>query len=838
MGRNTGTNPRTFTCSIDNEPFSAIASSSSLAPSGGIVPASLAQRYTGDGGLYAGPTSAATFLTLFTNEDYNSQHHDKLSMLTDSARGSPASSSESAVSAASVGPRDLDVLALLPDLSIVDGLINFYFESSTWENRYLDYVSFTNSWFKFKENPNVTFTNGDDRLFLATVFVVMAVSILYLPSRHQLIAPLNTNPNDLAESYYNHSCTILRRYRTERHSYNLEFVELILLHTHFLLVNKDRCEDLWAHRGELMSIACAVGLHRDPSMWKIPKEEAERRRWAWWNILLTDRWSAFLLGRPLGISNHHFDTCMPGPLDPSIDPSQRQHLPLVLIFRLVEILGVMMDDVVSVRPVPHERIMAHDKNLQQWFESFPEELNFDDYQMAKALSSDILSVRREGLISLCMRVMYNHIRFTLHRPYAKPAKYAAAECSTGQGRGITEAQFEISLEIAISAADRVLHHATQAKHDFVANKMLLVPGHLNWGMVHMFNAAMFFVNQILADPEQPGANLFRGNVKRGIVMAESLKGLPVSDKAFSILAALAPLCEEVQNMHNMSEHQLEERENKRKRILSFVQRLSFPCFSNPVHAPVVPSLPMTSLSNNNNLMPFSLGGSSTSASVSNHPGQNSVSSGRNRNNHSTSASSSHGSSTNEMYHSRSFGSARDLLPGGSGGGGGYAQPQSHPSRSPSQNPNAAPNDGNLTRSSVKTPILPPLSQSNSSLSMLNLQLSYQSQQQSQSHGLYPLQQNEHSQQMSSSTSGAAHNTHVHAPPSNSNGHGHNNLMNPNLMNPYLMNGPSHPSHNASSSQGQRHSDVGGNGESGAMWGTSMEVDSSWDGFLSVVPPTE
>ena len=32
-----------------------------------------------------------------------------------------------------------------------------------------------------------------------------------------------------------------------------------------------------------------MGLHRDPDKWRMHREVAERRRWAWWHILLLER---------------------------------------------------------------------------------------------------------------------------------------------------------------------------------------------------------------------------------------------------------------------------------------------------------------------------------------------------------------------------------------------------------------------------------------------------------------------------------------------------------------------------------------------------------------------
>ncbi|GJJ07660.1 hypothetical protein Clacol_010569 [Clathrus columnatus] len=787
MGRNPSAlsfaHAQSFARIIQNE-----TSSSSLTSTFGAIPACLAQRYTGDGGMYAGPTSSATFLTSFVDED---NQNEMLSLLSD-PRASPASSLVS-------GPRDHDILSLLPDFGLIDDLIDYYFVNSTWENRYLDYETFTAAWSRFKDRSSSNSNFFDDRLFLATLFLVLAVTVLYLPSRHELIAPLNAHPNDLAENYYNYSCTLLQRYRTERHIHSLEFIELLLLHTHYLLILKDRCEDIWSFRGELLSIATAMGLHRDPSMWKMPKEVAERRRWAWWNILLTDRWLSWMLGRPMGIINHHYDTCMPGPLDHVLDPTQRVHLPQVLIFRLVEILGEIQEHAMSIRPVSHEEIMAHDRRLQKWLETFPEELNFDDYHIAKSLASNVVSARRAGLQSLCMMMMYNNIRFTLHRPYAKSAKHASMSC--GPDSGLTETQFEQSLEIAINSADRVIHLATQARHDFLANRLLVVPGHLNWGLIYMFNAAMFFVYQILADPEQPGANLFRGNVRRGIALAESLRGLPASQKVYSILAALAPVCDEVPD-HNLSARQAEERENKKKRVLSFVKRLAFPCFDRPGYSPVVPPLPLTL---NSTFSPFS----------SDSPGSSGIQlSSQNNNGNGSGNRHSNSNTRNEAYPQRSLtlSAERELL--------NSINSRGHPQTSYSPPEIRSPDNRQSTlHSHIKSPpllALPPQTNAstiNPSAPLLSYPIDGNGLQHtrptSQSRGLYN-SSTEHSQN--------------HSNPNSAQSQAHTSS----LLNPYLLNGTH------SSSDGAR---VSGE-ENGELWGTTMEIDSStWDGFLSVVPPS-
>ncbi|KAF8499313.1 fungal-specific transcription factor domain-containing protein [Gautieria morchelliformis] len=517
-----------------------------------LAPGMLAQPRTGDGGMYAGPTSAAThFASLKSDDDAADDDDDSQSVVSDSSPDNQYPS-----------PRDFDLLAMLPEVSIVDGLLSHYFESCQWENRHLHHHAFTQAWARFKSNI------ASDRLVLATVFVVLAIAVQFLPPRHPLIESLPESPPELSENYYTIGCTALQRHQAERKTYSLELIELLLLRTHYLTITKDQCEDLWTMRGELVSTAIAMGLHRDPGKWKMSRDVAERRRWAWWNIMLTERWQAFMFGRPLAICNHHFDTQFPSAFDHSYDPTGRLHLPHIHLFRLAEALGDVMDDAVSVRPVPYERVIAQDKVLERWLQTLPPELDLDDYRLARALSSSVLSIRRTGAQSLCVRIFFHHVRFTLHRPYASPWKPSPSN-------HVHDARWQQSLETAISAADRLTQLVTQARPDFLANSSLAVPGHLHWGPFHAFSAAMFFSFQLIAKPDQPGANLFRANVKRVMVVLEHLRGIPVADKALSVLQALAPLYDE----QPVQDH--DERERKKSRVLSFVRRLAFPCHDSP-----------------------------------------------------------------------------------------------------------------------------------------------------------------------------------------------------------------------------------------------------------------
>jgi len=111
----------------------------------------------------------------------------------------------------------------------------------------------------------------------------------------------------------------------------------------------------------------------------------------------------------------------------------------------------------------------------------------------------------------------------------------------------------------------------QSRPDFLANSSLAVPGHMNWAPFHCFSAAMFFSFQLIANPDQPGAGLFRDSIRKAITTLEQARGIVVADKALDILQALAPLYSPQFPLESA-----ESRDKKRAHVLGTVRKLAFP----------------------------------------------------------------------------------------------------------------------------------------------------------------------------------------------------------------------------------------------------------------------
>lgn len=172
---------------------------------------------------------------------------------------------------------------MLPSEDIIDGLIGYYFEYCNWIYRHVNQPTFAHHWERYKNGTS------PDRLILATACALMGVATHYLPAQHRLMEGFHETHEEMGNKFFEVSGLALARRQAETKAYTLELVELLLLRSHFLTLAKTDTEDIWAIRGELVSIAMAMGLHRDPGKWRMHRDVAERRRWAWWHIVLLER---------------------------------------------------------------------------------------------------------------------------------------------------------------------------------------------------------------------------------------------------------------------------------------------------------------------------------------------------------------------------------------------------------------------------------------------------------------------------------------------------------------------------------------------------------------------
>ncbi|TFY73710.1 hypothetical protein EWM64_g10302, partial [Hericium alpestre] len=420
--------------------------------------------------------------------------------------------------------RDKDLTSQLPPLSTVECLIDFYFENCNWILYCVHKPSFGEAWMRYKTGQFPC------RLVIATISIIMAIALRHLPVLHELLDHLPSDRHELTRQYYNIMLTALERYRAESDAYTLELVELLLLRYQFLTMAKCGSEEAWRVRGDLMSIATAMGLHRDPAHSDVPMMVAERRRWAWWHIISIERWQAFMLGRPLAIATAQFDVQLPSYCDPSIDKTGRLYTANIALFRLAHLMSDLVDDAVSFRPVEYPSVLVKDRLLRSWLDSLPQESNLDDACLCRSLASPLASSRRLAIQSVFVRSVYLHLRLSIHQPYVHSSRISVETKS--------------SMGIAIDCAEKLISLTALVRPEVLGSASSSTLSHLSYTPYHILCAALFFVFLACDSTDHEGSRPYRAHIYKAAATLNQLNRAPLAETALAILRVLEPLYED------------------------------------------------------------------------------------------------------------------------------------------------------------------------------------------------------------------------------------------------------------------------------------------------------
>ena len=250
----------------------------------------------------------------------------------------------------------------------------------------------------------------------------------------------------------------------------------------------------------------------------------------------------------------------------------------------------------SLRPVPYSKVLAHDKNLQEWLDSLPPELNLDDDALAHSLCSPVTAVCRFGAQSVHIRSIFLHIRFAMHEPYVIAAH---------QSPDMTQ-----NWDIALDAAESLISLASQGRPEFLENASPAVAGYMSFGPIHIFSAAMFFTRLLSDKPDMSESARLRQNIHKAISTLERLHHLPMSKKAWVILKELGPLYSE-----EYGRECTESRLQTKAKVLSKVKNLDFPYYDSSSYTGAVGTDMVTSPAPHTCATPLSIGSDSPHVSA-------------------------------------------------------------------------------------------------------------------------------------------------------------------------------------------------------------------------------
>lgn len=185
-------------------------------------------------------------------------------------------------------------------------------------------------------------------------------------------------------------------------------IDALILHIQYFDMSDDPGggAKAWAALGTTLKLAQSIGLHREPSMWNLSKEEIQRRRRTMWELVAYDLWFSLHFGRPPMISRQHFDVELP--MDaPELEVADTNFHRGKHYFTQV-CLWPVLDLSLGVKGT-YAAVLKMDKRLRDWVLPVHMQANVcappDDSQTGLIFQRTLMFIARE-ITLMC-----------LHRPY-------------------------------------------------------------------------------------------------------------------------------------------------------------------------------------------------------------------------------------------------------------------------------------------------------------------------------------------------------------------------------------------------------------------------------------
>ena len=108
--------------------------------------------------------------------------------------------------------------------------------------------------------------------------------------------------------------------------------------------------------GRTVSLAHSLGLHRNPTLWRIQEAEKTLRIRLWWAVLIHDYWSSLTHGTPPTIHMQNFDVPLPAEeslsLADGLTVGANSSNSFVGLCSLTRVLGDILPLIYTLRPAP------------------------------------------------------------------------------------------------------------------------------------------------------------------------------------------------------------------------------------------------------------------------------------------------------------------------------------------------------------------------------------------------------------------------------------------------------------------------------------------------------
>ncbi|KAL5524585.1 hypothetical protein ACEPAF_9725 [Sanghuangporus sanghuang] len=117
-----------------------------------------------------------------------------------------------------------------------------------------------------------------------------------------------------------------------------------------------------------MSLAVSIGLHRDPTHFKLPPKQVKRRRLLFWGLYTMDAWKSVGTGRPMSINPSVIDCELPEDMDATFTEDGTK-LPSVWEIQYQfskEVMTDVVDKLSSARALKYSEILNVDQKIREF----------------------------------------------------------------------------------------------------------------------------------------------------------------------------------------------------------------------------------------------------------------------------------------------------------------------------------------------------------------------------------------------------------------------------------------------------------------------------------------
>ncbi|RYP77127.1 hypothetical protein DL771_001417 [Monosporascus sp. 5C6A] len=314
-----------------------------------------------------------------------------------------------------------ELLRLLPEKSVIDRLLNRYFDSNSPSQHILHRPTFSREYNQFWQNPSEAPLH-----WIALLFMVLGLGVFFssFQAPHELERDSSLPAMDRFKQYRGAAGWALIWGKYSQPSLLTLQAFLLYVEAEFL-VNRSNLMQCYLISSVCIRLMLKMGLHRDPS--KLPNVspyEGEMRRRLWNLAIQIDLLVSFYLGLPSMIQGIESDTAMPRHLMDSdfsedskeLPPARpiSDYTPLTYPIHkaaIAKAFGLVARQAHALTVPPYSEVMRVDRLLEETWKNVPPFMKVKPLQ--ESVTDPIMQViQRFGLASL-----YQKSRCVLHRRY-------------------------------------------------------------------------------------------------------------------------------------------------------------------------------------------------------------------------------------------------------------------------------------------------------------------------------------------------------------------------------------------------------------------------------------